>query len=97
MVISIISAEITKTLIPSGTRVNSRGTTLIDKYNNGGARGIRTLDLLNAIQARSQLRHSPTFVHFIAITVFSVTGLSPVKLPGEFDICCRLTPAGGSL
>jgi len=23
--------------------------------------------------------------------------LSPVKLPGEFDICCRLTPAGGSL
>jgi hypothetical protein len=25
----------------------------------GGAEGIRTLDLLNAIQTRSQLRHSP--------------------------------------
>ena len=27
----------------------------------GGAEGIRTLGLLNAIEARSQLRHSPTF------------------------------------
>ena len=27
---------------------------------NGGAEGGRTRDLLNAIQARSQLRHSPT-------------------------------------
>ena len=26
----------------------------------GGAEGIRTPDLLNAIQTRSQLRHSPT-------------------------------------
>ncbi len=27
----------------------------------GGAEGIRTPDLLNAIQTRSQLRHSPTY------------------------------------
>jgi hypothetical protein len=27
---------------------------------NGGAEGIRTLDLLDAIEARSQLRHGPT-------------------------------------
>ena len=35
---------------------------------DGGAEGIRTLDLLTASQARSQLRHSPTgkpcFYHF---------------------------------
>lgn len=29
-----------------------------DRY--GGAEGIRTLDLLDAIEARSQLRHGPT-------------------------------------
>ena len=28
--------------------------------NIGGAEGIRTLDLLDAIEARSQLRHGPT-------------------------------------
>jgi hypothetical protein len=27
---------------------------------SGGAEGIRTLDLLDAIEARSQLRHGPT-------------------------------------
>jgi hypothetical protein len=27
---------------------------------DGGAEGIRTLDLLDAIEARSQLRHGPT-------------------------------------
>ena len=30
----------------------------------GGADGGRTRDLLNAIQARSQLRHSPTMVSY---------------------------------
>ena len=30
------------------------------KLKNGGAEGIRTLDLLDAIEARSQLRHGPT-------------------------------------
>ena len=30
------------------------------KIKNGGAEGIRTLDLLDAIEARSQLRHGPT-------------------------------------
>ena len=32
---------------------------------DGGADGDRTRDLLNAIQARSQLRHSPTEEIFI--------------------------------
>jgi hypothetical protein len=31
-----------------------------DCGENGGAEGIRTLDLLDAIEARSQLRHGPT-------------------------------------
>src|SRR5690554_4271503 len=30
------------------------------RASRGGAEGIRTPDLLNAIQTRSQLRHSPT-------------------------------------
>lgn len=30
------------------------------RENFGGAEGIRTLDLLDAIEARSQLRHGPT-------------------------------------
>jgi hypothetical protein len=29
-------------------------------FKNGGADGIRTHDLLDAIEARSQLRHGPT-------------------------------------
>ncbi len=28
----------------------------------GGDKGVRTPDLLNAIQARSQLRHTPTYL-----------------------------------
>jgi hypothetical protein len=37
---------------------SAEGTQLIEK--TGGAEGIRTLDLLDAIEARSQLRHGPT-------------------------------------
>ena len=33
----------------------------IDSEEIGGADGIRTHDLLDAIEARSQLRHGPTF------------------------------------
>ena len=33
---------------------------LVEFLKNGGAEGIRTLDLLDAIEARSQLRHGPT-------------------------------------
>ena len=33
--------------------------TVTDSVLSGGAEGIRTPDLLNAIQTRSQLRHSP--------------------------------------
>jgi hypothetical protein len=32
----------------------------LNKYEIGGADGIRTHDLLDAIEARSQLRHGPT-------------------------------------
>src|SRR6202521_1472929 len=34
-----------------------------DLSSNGGADGIRTHDLLDAIEARSQLRHGPTGVN----------------------------------
>ena len=33
--------------------------------NKSGAGGDRTRDLLNAIQARSQLRHSPIYLFFV--------------------------------
>src|SRR5579859_312981 len=39
----------------------------------GGAEGIRTLDLLDAIEARSQLRHGPTDVLHFTISVVDVT------------------------
>jgi hypothetical protein len=38
------------------------------KINVGGADGIRTHDLLDAIEARSQLRHGPTEGMFKSIT-----------------------------
>gem|GEM_PF-4741419 len=39
----------------------------------GGAEGIRTPDLLNAIQTRSQLRHGPKRQHAFARAVLSVS------------------------
>ena len=33
---------------------------------NGGAKGIRTPDLLNAIQTRYQLRHNPEIRYILA-------------------------------
>lgn len=39
--------------------LNNRSTKTLQ---NGGADGIRTHDLLDAIEARSQLRHGPTEV-----------------------------------
>ncbi len=37
------------------------------RENFGGAEGIRTLDLLDAIEARSQLRHGPTDPRYFSI------------------------------
>ena len=42
---------------PDGLR---RGSLCSAIAKSGGAEGIRTLDLLDAIEARSQLRHGPT-------------------------------------
>ena len=44
-----------------GRKLTFRGTTLFTctKYENGGAEGDRTPDLLNAIQALSQLSYTP--------------------------------------
>ena len=39
-----------------------RATQRVDAFDFGGAEGIRTLDLLDAIEARFQLRHGPTGV-----------------------------------
>jgi hypothetical protein len=36
--------------------------------SNGGADGIRTHDLLDAIEARSQLRHGPTGEYFKSLS-----------------------------
>ena len=44
----------------------------------GGAEGIRTPDLLNAIQTRSQLRHSPT-LNFV--TGLTTEGLGSADFP----------------
>ena len=49
----------------------------------GGAGGIRTLDLLNAIQARSQLRYGPMYTTRISlVAVFlpevELRGLEPL-------------------
>jgi hypothetical protein len=41
-------------------RKQSGGKNRMGKSRNGGAGGIRTPDLLDAIEARSQLRHGPT-------------------------------------
>ena len=38
--------------------------------NKSGAGGDRTRDLLNAIQARSQLRHSPIYLFIFCLTNF---------------------------
>ncbi len=37
---------------------------LIPTYFISGPRGIRTLDLLNAIETRSQLRYGPIFIFY---------------------------------
>jgi hypothetical protein len=37
-----------------------------DLYLFGGPRGIRTLDLLNAIETRSQLRYGPLFIYSLS-------------------------------
>ena len=39
--------------------------------SNGGADGIRTHDLLDAIEARSQLRHGPTVNRFLVYHMHS--------------------------
>src|SRR5215472_737609 len=39
--------------------------------SNGGADGIRTHDLLDAIEARSQLRHGPTVNRFLVYHMLS--------------------------
>jgi hypothetical protein len=44
------------------------------------------INLLNAIQARSQLRHGPTICPLKILTdVPSQASCSPMKLPGEFN------------
>src|SRR5271157_6261451 len=44
--------------VPGNSEQFSRVSSLVS--SNGGADGIRTHDLLDAIEARSQLRHGPT-------------------------------------
>jgi hypothetical protein len=46
--------------LPSRSFVQSQPALSRARAKAGGAEGIRTLDLLDAIEARSQLRHGPT-------------------------------------
>lgn len=57
-----------KTQKSSGSRFRVEGKI-------GGAEGDRTLDLLNAIQARSQLRYSPTRKSIVAEKGVTVNGI----------------------
>ena len=56
--------DIASRINPFGPKVSSERSVkdLSGLYleKTGGAEGIRTLDLLDAIEARSQLRHGPT-------------------------------------
>jgi hypothetical protein len=45
--------------VPKSDRVSGCAP-VFQRVKIGGAEGIRTLDLLDAIEARSQLRHGPT-------------------------------------
>ena len=47
--------------------------------NKNGPRGIRTLDLLNAIETRSQLRYGPLFTLFLLFTM-----ALPIPREGDF-------------
>ena len=60
----------------------------------GGAEGIRTLDLLDAIEARSQLRHGPTDVN---LRPPGFTGTLPncITAPPENDIKSLTLGRGG--
>jgi hypothetical protein len=53
---------------------------------SGGADGIRTHDLLDAIEARSQLRHGPTVRHFYFTTFVDA------RIRAEIAIC--VSPRG---
>jgi hypothetical protein len=43
--------------------------------NKSGAGGDRTRDLLNAIQARSQLRHSPIYLYFWSYEILTLPAM----------------------
>ena len=60
---------------------------------SGGADGGRTRDLLNAIQARSQLRHSPTMETLI---VAKGRGqVNKTRWPGKGEEVLRQSNVGG--
>jgi hypothetical protein len=54
-------------------RVNPFGLTPF--LNKSGAGGDRTRDLLNAIQARSQLRHSPIYLFFLSYRILTLPAI----------------------
>ena len=48
--------------------------------NKSGAGGDRTRDLLNAIQARSQLRHSPIYLFFLSYRVLILPAMQLIDI-----------------
>src|SRR5689334_16436169 len=84
--------------IQSGRRA-IRGTTRIanrhhPEGSDGGAEGIRTPDLLNAIETRSQLRHSPRVSGPPKLAAHSSTvSGAPDAAPERVQSVCRLPPS----
>jgi hypothetical protein len=59
-------------------------------HHRGGAEGIRTPDLLNAIQTRSQLRHSPTYSGLFALERFA-GGAEGIRTPDLYSAIVALS------
>jgi hypothetical protein len=66
---------------PSATTLKSLGLKdrAKEKQRSGGADGIRTHDLLDAIEARSQLRHGPTFYDWEPIITYLLFTLAVAR------------------
>jgi hypothetical protein len=61
--------------------------TRVQKGFSGGADGVRTRDLIDAIDARSQLRYGPTVARRNSLIT---SGHAPVKRAGITD--CQIAP-----
>src|SRR5580658_10061274 len=71
----------------SNSAVSSGSVTRVQNGVSGGADGVRTRDLIDAIDARSQLRYGPTVARRNSLIT---SGHAPVKRAGITD--CQIAP-----